>query len=46
MGAGLDGVILDPLDKNLMGDLVTTTMLLGKDPYCLNYIKACKGSAN
>ena len=46
MAAGLDGVILDPLDENLMRDLFTTTMLLGRDPYCLNYIKACKGSNN
>lgn len=46
MAGGLDGVILDPLDENLMKDLVTNTMLLGKDPYCLNYIKACKGNNN
>jgi cobalamin-dependent methionine synthase I len=38
--AGLSAVILDPLDKGLMGSLMATEVLLGKDEYCLDYIGA------
>jgi cobalamin-dependent methionine synthase I len=38
--AGLSAVILDPLDKGLMGALMATNVLLGKDEYCLDYIGA------
>jgi cobalamin-dependent methionine synthase I len=40
MEAGLSAVILDPLDKGLMGALMATEVLLGKDEYCLDYIGA------
>jgi 5-methyltetrahydrofolate--homocysteine methyltransferase len=40
MEAGLSAVILDPLDKGLMGALMATAVLLGKDEYCLDYIGA------
>ena len=38
--AGLDSAILDPLDKKLISSVYTSEALLGKDEYCLKYIKA------
>ncbi|HEY5563033.1 MAG TPA: methyltetrahydrofolate cobalamin methyltransferase [Clostridiaceae bacterium] len=38
MCAGMDGAILDPLDKKLMSFLYATEALLGKDEYCIEYI--------
>jgi 5-methyltetrahydrofolate--homocysteine methyltransferase len=40
MRAGLSAAIVDPLDKKLMTALKTTSLLLGQDEYCLNYITA------
>ena len=40
MTAGMDAYILDPLDRNLMGFLYASRALLGKDPYCADYLKA------
>ena len=40
--AGLDGAIIDPLDKELMLTLVTTKMLAGKDKRCRQFLKAVK----
>jgi cobalamin-dependent methionine synthase I len=37
-GAGLDAAIIDPLDKKLMTAVAVSEMLLGKDPYCRNYL--------
>jgi 5-methyltetrahydrofolate--homocysteine methyltransferase len=37
---GLDAVILDPSDKQLLGVLKAALMLMGKDEYCMEYIKA------
>ncbi|HID95810.1 MAG TPA: methyltetrahydrofolate cobalamin methyltransferase [Candidatus Latescibacteria bacterium] len=42
MYAGLDAVILDPLDRRMMSNLVASETLLGRDEFCLNYIKAHK----
>ena len=42
MGAGLDSVILDPLDQDIMGTIKTSEALLGRDRFCKNYIKACR----
>jgi 5-methyltetrahydrofolate--homocysteine methyltransferase len=42
MQAGLDSAILDPMDKELRGAIVTTEMLLGKDKHCMNYLKASR----
>jgi len=39
MCAGMDGAILDPLDKKLMTFLYATEALLGVDEYCLNYLE-------
>ncbi|MDD4081595.1 MAG: methyltetrahydrofolate cobalamin methyltransferase [Eubacteriales bacterium] len=38
MSAGMDGAILDPLDKKLMSFVYATEALLGIDDYCLNYL--------
>jgi cobalamin-dependent methionine synthase I len=40
MRAGLQGALIDPLDKKLMATLRATMLLLGKDPYCRTYLKA------
>jgi 5-methyltetrahydrofolate--homocysteine methyltransferase len=42
MAAGLDGAIVDPLDRKIMATLKTALMLLGKDNYCLGYIKSVR----
>jgi cobalamin-dependent methionine synthase I len=42
MQAGLDSAILDPLDKELRAAIVTTELLLGRDNYCMNYLKASR----
>jgi cobalamin-dependent methionine synthase I len=38
MAAGMDGAILDPLDKKLMTYLYAAEALLGSDEYCMNYL--------
>jgi cobalamin-dependent methionine synthase I len=38
--AGLSAALIDPLDKKLIGTLKATTLLLGQDPYCREYLKA------
>ncbi|NLC68443.1 MAG: methyltetrahydrofolate cobalamin methyltransferase [Clostridiaceae bacterium] len=38
MTAGMDGAILDPLDKKLMTYLYATEALLGNDEFCMNYL--------
>jgi 5-methyltetrahydrofolate--homocysteine methyltransferase len=40
MTRGLDAVILDPCDKRIMANLITTVTLLGKDEFCMNYLTA------
>jgi 5-methyltetrahydrofolate--homocysteine methyltransferase len=42
MQVGLDSAILDPLDQDLRAAIVTTELLLGKDNYCMNYLKASR----
>ena len=38
--AGLDAVILDPLDAQTMSFIKVTNMLTGRDPFCKEYIRA------
>lgn len=38
MAAGMDGAILDPLDKKLMSFMYATEALMGLDDYCMNYL--------
>jgi 5-methyltetrahydrofolate--homocysteine methyltransferase len=40
MVRGLKAVILDPLDKKIMANLITTEALLGRDEYCSQFISA------
>jgi 5-methyltetrahydrofolate--homocysteine methyltransferase len=40
LAAGLDAVILDPLDRRMMALLLASEALLGKDEFCSNYIAA------
>jgi 5-methyltetrahydrofolate--homocysteine methyltransferase len=38
--AGLDAVIVDPLDNKIMSLIKAADMLIGKDPFCRGYIRA------
>lgn len=40
MTMGMDGYILDPLDKAMMGFVYASQALLGKDEYCMKYLTA------
>jgi 5-methyltetrahydrofolate--homocysteine methyltransferase len=42
MQAGLDSAIMDPLDRDLQAAILTTEMLLGRDEYCMNYLRASR----
>lgn len=42
MAAGMDGAILDPMDKKLMSFIYAGEALLGIDDYCINYITKFK----
>lgn len=42
MTAGLDAVILDPLDNHLMALVAASRALLNKDEFCMDYIAAYK----
>ncbi len=37
---GLDGAIVNPLDKRMMACITTAETLMGRDPFCMNYLKA------
>ncbi len=37
---GLDGAIVNPLDKKMMANIITAEALMGKDDYCANYLFA------
>jgi 5-methyltetrahydrofolate--homocysteine methyltransferase len=37
---GLDGLIIDPLDKNMMASMIAAETLIGRDDYCMKYLKA------
>jgi 5-methyltetrahydrofolate--homocysteine methyltransferase len=39
---GLDSAILDPLDREIQAAILTTELLLGRDNYCLNFIRAAR----
>jgi len=42
--AGLDAVILDPLDKELMDSLITAELIVNKQIYCDSYLQAYRKS--
>ena len=37
---GLDGAIINPLDKRMMATIVAAEALSGRDNFCMNYLKA------
>lgn len=37
---GLDGLIINPLDKRMMANLIVAETLAGRDNYCMNYLSA------
>ena len=37
---GLDSAVLNPLDKKLMAGVIAAEALMGKDNFCMNYLKA------
>ena len=37
---GLDGAIIDPLDRRMMANIATAEALAGKDSFCMNYLTA------
>jgi cobalamin-dependent methionine synthase I len=37
---GLDGLIINPLDKQMMSNMIAAETLVGRDDYCVNYLKA------
>lgn len=37
---GLDGAIIDPLNKKMMANIIAANTLVGKDDFCTNYLKA------
>lgn len=42
MQAGLDSVILDPLDTEVRAAILAADVLLGQDKHCLNYLRAAR----
>lgn len=38
MSAGMDGAIMDPLDRKLMSFVYATEALMGKDDFCMEYL--------
>jgi cobalamin-dependent methionine synthase I len=40
---GLDGAIVNPLDRKMMANIVAAEALVGKDNYCMSYLKAFRG---
>ncbi|MCL1808697.1 MAG: dihydropteroate synthase [Clostridiales bacterium] len=39
IGAGMDGAIIDPMDKKLVSMIYAAEALFGRDNYCKNYLK-------
>lgn len=37
---GLDGAIVDPLDRRMMANIIGAEALAGRDNYCMKYLKA------
>jgi 5-methyltetrahydrofolate--homocysteine methyltransferase len=40
IASGLDGAIVNPLDKAMMASIIAAEALAGRDAYCMNYLKA------
>jgi 5-methyltetrahydrofolate corrinoid/iron sulfur protein methyltransferase len=42
---GLDGAIVNPLDKQMMANITAAEALAGKDNYCMKFLKAYRAGA-
>jgi len=42
---GLDGLIVNPLDRRMMANIVAAETLAGRDSYCANYLRAYRQKA-
>lgn len=42
LGVGLTGALVDPLDQKMMTNILVTETLVGKDNFCLKYLKASR----
>jgi 5-methyltetrahydrofolate--homocysteine methyltransferase len=42
---GLDGAIVNPLDKRMMACITAAETLAGRDDFCMNYLKAYRAKA-
>ena len=42
IGAGLTGAIVDPLDQKMITNLLVAETLMGRDDFCLKYLKASR----
>jgi len=40
IGRGLDGAIINPLDRRMMANIVAAETLMGRDEYCMSYLDA------
>jgi 5-methyltetrahydrofolate--homocysteine methyltransferase len=45
MAYGMDGAIIDPLDKKLMSLMYATEAVLGLDDFCMNYLEKYRDDA-
>ncbi|MBI9076048.1 MAG: methyltetrahydrofolate cobalamin methyltransferase [Desulfatibacillum sp.] len=45
IGRGLDGAIINPLDREMMAVIAASEALVGKDCFCMNYIRAYRAGA-
>ena len=42
---GLDGAIINPLDRRMMSNIIAAEALAGRDSFCMNYLKAFRAGA-
>lgn len=40
---GLDGLIINPLDRQMMANIIAAETIAGRDSYCANYLGAYRG---
>lgn len=40
---GLDGLIINPLDRQMMANIIAAETIAGRDSYCANYLSAFRG---
>jgi len=43
VGKGLDGAIINPLDRRMMANVIAAEALAGRDDFCMNYLTAYRG---